>query len=173
MSSGVLYRGGIPWTQIWFDKARALGLNIGGMGKCKSLGSLLDGPMDLFGLQFNEFRLWWSLSCCVVKSRGEWPTNFNHKEAPCILSALLKQCLDAFSWEICIGFSLLIGPVTWSASLKLGKLNRFNIGLPFILSEYWSPSMLGQCFNAFSSQEVTIQYLDLNGAYRSQLNLCS
>lgn len=156
---------------MWFDKARALGLNIGGTGKCRSLGSLLDGPMVPFGLQCNEFRLWWSLSYCVIKSMGEWTMDFNHREAPCILSALLKHCLDVFFWEICIGFSLFIGPVIGSACLKLGKLHRFNIGLPFILPEYWSPSMLGQCFNAFSSQEVTIQDLDLNGAYKYQLNL--
>lgn len=142
------------------------------MGKCKSLGSLLDGPMVPFGLQFNELRLWWSLSYCVSKSIGEWSTNFNHKGAPCILSALLKQCLDAFSWEICNGFSLFIDPVIGPVCLKLGKLHRFNTGLPFILSEHWSPSILGHC-NAFSSQEVTIQYLDLNRVYKYQLNLCS
>lgn len=65
-------------------------------------------------------------------------------------------------------FCLFVGHVIGSAYLELGKLHRFNIGLQFIISEHLSLYMSGQCFIAFLSQEVSIQYPDLHRAYKER-----
>lgn len=129
------------------------------------------------GLKFYEFRFWVE-SGVLYRSESspkEWITAFNHEEAPCTLSGQLKQHLDAFSWEILFGFFpfLFIDHVIGSAYLELEKWHRFHIGLQFIISECLRLCMLGQCFIAFSGQEVTIPYPDSELAKKHQLNLYS